>query len=65
MGNYKVEAKRLYVYELVIQADSEAEAYAKLDEWTADDFTDYETNAVWDFDVFGTDEPVTKGLENV
>ena len=65
MGNYKLEATRLYVYELVIQADSEAEAYAKLDEWIADDFTDYRTNVVWDFDVYETDEPVTKGLENV
>jgi hypothetical protein len=50
MAKYKVTATRTHWYEVEVEADSEMDAIKSLDDWIADDFEDYETNAQWDFE---------------
>ena len=51
MPKFKIEAKRTIWYEVEVEAEDEVSAYAELDEWLADDFEDYETGGVWEFEI--------------
>jgi hypothetical protein len=50
MAKYSIEATRTHFYTVEVEANDEMDAISKLDDWLAEDFEDYETNAQWDFD---------------
>lgn len=56
MAKFEIVAKRLHTYVLVVEANSEEEAYHSMDDMIADDYEPFETNAQWDFDIEETDE---------
>jgi len=47
MAKYIVYATLTKDYEIEVEALDPASAIEQLDEWIADDFDDYETNAQW------------------
>jgi hypothetical protein len=51
MPKFKIEAKRTTWYEVEVEAEDEASAYAELDDWIIDDFENYETAGSWEFEV--------------
>ena len=51
MPVYKIEALRKTWYEVKVEAEDEASAFAELDEWIAEDFEDYEVHGSWEFEV--------------
>lgn len=50
MATYTIEATRIHYYTIEVEATDEMDAIGKLDEWMAEDFEEYETNAEWRFD---------------
>jgi phosphotransferase system HPr-like phosphotransfer protein len=48
---FVIEATRSHRYSIEVEAKDEEEALASLDDWIADDFEEYETNAQWEFEV--------------
>jgi hypothetical protein len=50
MAKIKVYAKLMKTYEIEVEAEDSASAIASLDDWIADDFEAYETNAQWDLE---------------
>ena len=50
LSEYTITAKLLNTYEIKVMATDEAAALASLDEWVAEDFTDFITNQQWDMD---------------
>lgn len=55
MAKFRIEATRIHWYEVEIEAVDEAAALNEINDWIADDFEEYETNAQWDFDVMEID----------
>ena len=51
MPKYLIKAYLQTEYEIEVEAEDEYAALHSLDDWIDDDFKDYQTNAVWDFDV--------------
>jgi hypothetical protein len=51
MPKFIVEAERIHYYTVEIEAEDWHAAKAEIDEWVADDFEDYETNAQWTIDI--------------
>ena len=51
MTKFKIEAKRTSWYEVEVEAEDEASAYAQLDNWISDDFEEFETGGLWEFEV--------------
>ena len=51
MPKFIIEATRTHWYTVEVEAEDEDEAYTSLDDWIADDFEPYETNAQWDFEI--------------
>lgn len=51
MPMFTIEATRTHWYEVEVEALNEEDAYRQLDEWIADDFEEYETNAQWEFNI--------------
>jgi hypothetical protein len=51
MPKYLVTAVLQVEYQIPVEAADESGALEVLDEWIDDDFKEYQTNAVWDFDV--------------
>lgn len=51
MPKFDIHATRTHFYTVQVEAEDWHSAKAYLDDWIADDFEDYETNAQWDFDV--------------
>lgn len=52
MNTYTIEATLTKTYRITkVLAEGDLEALATLDEWMADDFDDFETGAVWDFEM--------------
>jgi hypothetical protein len=47
---YTITAKLLNTYEIKVMATDSAAALASLDEWVAEDFTDFITNQQWDIE---------------
>jgi hypothetical protein len=50
LSEYTITAKLLNTYEIKVMATDEAAALASLDEWMAEDFTDFITNQQWDME---------------
>lgn len=50
MEKFTVKATLTKYYEVEVEAIDEEDAIAKLDDWIADDFEDYEIGAKWDFE---------------
>jgi hypothetical protein len=50
LSEYTITAKLLNTYEIKVMATDAAAALDSLDEWIADDFTDYITNQQWDME---------------
>ena len=50
LSEYTITAKLLNTYEIKVMATDEAAALASLDEWVAEDFTDFITNQQWDME---------------
>ena len=50
MTKYLITATLQVEYQVPVEAEDEMAAYAVLDDWIADDFENYQTDAVWDFD---------------
>lgn len=50
MKKFTVKATLTKYYEVEVEATDEEDAIAKLDDWIADDFEDYEVGAKWDFE---------------
>ena len=51
MRKYLITATVQIEYLVPVEAESEDAAYQALDEWIDDDFKQYQTDAVWDFEV--------------
>lgn len=47
MPKYTVTAILTKTYQIEVEADDEMKAIESLDDWIADDFEDYETDALW------------------
>jgi hypothetical protein len=56
MPKYKITATLKRTYELTLEGDSELEAWQQTYEWISDDFDEYETDAVWDWDAMELEE---------
>ena len=50
LSEYTITAKLLNTYEIKVMATDSAAALASLDEWVAEDFTDFITNQQWDIE---------------
>ena len=50
LSEYTITAKLLNTYEIKVMATDAAAALDSLDEWVAEDFTDFITNQQWDMD---------------
>ena len=50
LSEYTITAKLLNTYEIKVMATDSASALASLDEWLAEDFTDFMTNQQWDME---------------
>ena len=50
LSEYTITAKLLNTYEIKVMATDSASALASLDEWVAEDFTDFMTNQQWDME---------------
>lgn len=48
---YSVIATRTHTYEIKIRANSQEEALSGFDDFIADDFEPFETNAEWNFEI--------------
>jgi hypothetical protein len=55
MNKYLVTATLQVEYEVPVIAEDEEQALATLDDWIADDFKDYQTDAVWSLGVIEND----------
>ena len=55
MPKYTIEAKSTKWFEVEVEAEDELSAYAKLDDWISDDFEEFETGGVWEFNVIEPD----------
>ncbi len=51
MPKYLITAVSKFEYEVPVIAEDEEEALATLDDWIAEDFANYQVDAVWDFEV--------------
>lgn len=51
MAKYIIEAISTQWFEVEVEAEDELDAYAELDDWNADDFEPFNTNATWEFNV--------------
>ncbi len=51
MPTYKIQATRIHVYEVEVEADDEYEAREDVRNWDIEDFENSEVDAIWDFDV--------------
>ena len=51
MRKYLITATVKIEYLVPVEADNESAALQALDEWIIDDFQNYQTDAVWDFEV--------------
>lgn len=49
MPKYKIVATLTRTYELTLEGNGEMEAWQKTYDWISDDFDEYETDAVWDW----------------
>jgi 5'(3')-deoxyribonucleotidase len=50
LEQYTVTARLINTYEIKVMATDEYAALKSLDEWVAEDFTDYITNQQWDLE---------------
>jgi hypothetical protein len=50
LEQYTVTARLINTYEIKVMATDEYAALKSLDEWVAEDFTDYITNQQWDME---------------
>ena len=50
LSEYTITAKLLNTYEIKVMATDSASALASLDEWVAEDFTQFITNQQWDME---------------
>jgi len=50
MAKYTVRATLTRYYEIEVNATDPQNAIEQLNDWTADDFEDFETDAKWDFE---------------
>jgi hypothetical protein len=50
MPKFTVYARLMKTYEVEVEASDSAEAIESLNDWIADDFEAYETNAQWDLE---------------
>jgi hypothetical protein len=50
MPKFKIEAKSTKWFEVEVEAEDELSAYAQLDDWISDDFEEFETGGVWEFE---------------
>lgn len=50
MAKFTIEATRTHWYTVEVEATDEMDAISQLDDWMADDFEAYETNAQWNFE---------------
>jgi hypothetical protein len=50
LSEYTITAKLLNTYEIKVMATDSASALASLDEWVAEDFTEFITNQQWDME---------------
>jgi hypothetical protein len=51
MNKYLVQAKLMKYYEVPVEAESREKALELINDFIAEDFEDFETNAQWDFEV--------------
>jgi hypothetical protein len=51
MTKFKIEAKSTKWFEVEVEAEDELSAYAQLDDWISDDFEEFETGGVWEFEI--------------
>jgi hypothetical protein len=51
MPKYKIEATLKRTYELELEGADQFQAWEKTHDWISDDFDDYQTDAVWDWEV--------------
>lgn len=51
MPKYKIQATLTRTYELTLDGDNELKAWEQTYDWISDDFDEYETDAVWDWNV--------------
>jgi hypothetical protein len=56
MTKYVIEAKSTKWFEVEVEAEDELSAYAQLDDWISDDFEEFETGGLWEFEVIETDK---------
>lgn len=51
MASYNITARRVTDYSVIVEANSEAEALAQVDDWNADDFEDFAIDGLWEMEV--------------
>ena len=51
MGKYNIMARRVTDYSVIVEANSEEEALAQVDDWIADDFEDFAIDGLWEMEV--------------
>ena len=51
MPRFLITAVSTFEYQVPVIAEDEEQALATLNDWIASDFKDYQTDAVWDFEV--------------
>lgn len=51
MTKFKIEAKSTKWFEVEVEAEDEVSAYAQLDGWISDDFEEFETGGLWEFEI--------------
>ena len=56
MSKYVIDAIRTHYYTVEVEAEDELDALSQLDDWEADDFEPYQTNAMWEFDTYEKEE---------
>jgi spore coat polysaccharide biosynthesis protein SpsF (cytidylyltransferase family) len=50
MAKFKFTATLKRTYELTLEGEDDFDAWQKTYEWLSDDFDEYETDAVWDWE---------------
>lgn len=56
MPKFKIYALRKIWYEVPIEAEDEADAFDKIDDWISDDFEDFEVSGEWEFEAIGVED---------
>ena len=55
MPKFKIYAQSRQ-YEVPIEAEDEADAFDKIEDWISDDFEDFEVTGEWEFEAIGVDD---------